>query len=384
MNMNKKNVVILGSTGSIGKSALDLFDGPLKKEYRVLALSAGSDAETLKKQAKKYRPKYLCIADETKAGSLKDCGAKVLTGMEGLCTLASLKEADTVLLSVVGAAGIIPLLYAVRAGKRVALANKESLVIAGDIVMSEAKKYGAQILPVDSEHNAVFQALMGNEKKSVKKLLITASGGPFRNLPREKLKNITAQHALKHPTWKMGRKITIDSATLMNKGLEVIEAHYLFGMPYEKIEVVIHPQSIVHSLVEYTDCSVMAQMSNPDMRLPIMFALTYPERKQGVIKPLNLSEKGTLEFGPVDFKKFPAFSLALKAGKTGGTMPACMNAANEEAVAAFLKNDITFNMIPELIEKMMKVHVLIKKPSLEDILRADSQARENTRRIIYG
>ena len=382
--MNRKNIVILGSTGSIGKSALDLFDGPLKKDYRVLALSAGSDAETLKKQAKKYRPEYLCINDGKKAGSLKGLGAKVLTGMEGLCALASLKEAGTVLLAVVGAAGIIPLLYAVRAGKRVALANKESLVIAGGIVMAEAKKHKAEILPVDSEHNAVFQALMGNEKKSVKKLLITASGGPFRNMPAGRLKNITAEHALKHPTWKMGKKITIDSATLMNKGLEVIEAHYLFGMPYEKIEVVIHPQSIVHSLVEYTDCSVMAQMSNPDMRLPIMFALTYPGRVKGVVKPLNLAEKGVLEFGPVDFKKFPAFSLALKAGKTGGTMTACMNAANEEAVAAFLKDDISFDMIPKLIEKMMKSHALIKNPDLEDILRADSEARENTRRLIYG
>ncbi len=382
--MKTKNIVILGSTGSIGKSALDLFDGPLKNGYRVLALSAGSDAQALRAQAEKYRPKYLCIADEKKARLLKGCKAKVLTGIEGLCELASLKEADTVLLSVVGAAGIIPLLYAVRSGKRVALANKESLVIAGGIVMSEAKKYGAQILPVDSEHNAVFQALMGNEKKSVRKLIITASGGPFRNMPAAKLKTITAAHALKHPTWKMGKKITIDSATLMNKGLEVIEAHYLFGMPYEKIEVVIHPQSIVHSMVEYTDCSVMAQMSSPDMRLPIMFALTYPERKQGVIEPLNLAKKGVLEFGPVDFKKFPAFSLALKAGKTGGTMPACMNAANEEAVAAFLKNDITFDMIPKLTEKMMKLHTLIKNPELEDILRADSQARETTRRIIYG
>lgn len=381
--MKTKNIVILGSTGSIGKSALELFDGPLKKGYKILAMSAGSDVRLLRAQAEKYRPKYLCIADEKKAPLLKGCGAKVLTGIEGLCELASLKEADTVLLSLVGAVGIIPLLCAVRAGKRVALANKESLVIAGKIVMAEAKKHGSEILPVDSEHNAVFQALMGNEKKSVRKLLITASGGPFKNFPKSKLKTITAAHALKHPTWKMGKKITIDSATLMNKGLEVIEAHYLFGIPYEKIEVLIHPQSVVHSLVEYTDFSVMAQMSNPDMRLPIMFALTYPERKQGVIKPLNLAEKGVLEFFPVDFEKFPAFSLAIKAGKTGGTMPACMNAANEEAVAAFLKNDISFDMIPKLTEKAMLLHTAVKDPRLEDILKADFQARETTRRMIY-
>jgi 1-deoxy-D-xylulose-5-phosphate reductoisomerase len=378
-----KKVVIIGSTGSIGKSALNLFDKALK-DYKVLAISANENAVELRKQVKKYSPKYAVILDKTKEKELKRaCGrTKVLTGYEGLADIASLKEADIVLISVVGAAGIKPLMAAIKAGKKIALANKESLIIAGDIIKAAVKKYGAEIIPVDSEHSAIFQCLQGNKIKQVKKLIITASGGPFINHPAEQLKKVTVKKALTHPTWKMGRKITIDSGTLMNKGLEVIEAHYLFDIPYEKIGVVIHPQSIVHSMVEYIDGSVIAQMSNPDMRLPIMYALTYPERKNGVIKPLKLTELKRLEFHPVDLKKFRAFGLAVRAGKTGGTMPACMNAANEVAVKNFLDERISFDKIPYYIEKAMNMHKTIKNADLNDIMDSDKNTRKLTEDMI--
>jgi 1-deoxy-D-xylulose-5-phosphate reductoisomerase len=325
------------------------------------------------------------LTAEKAAGLAKKVkGTKILAGMEGLIKISTLKKADIILNSVVGAVGIVPLLSAIRKGKRIALANKESLVIAGEIIARETKKYGAVLLPVDSEHNAIFQALQGNKMESVRKLIITASGGPFKDHPGDRLKEITVEQALDHPTWKMGKKITIDTATMMNKGLEVIEAHYLFDMPYEKIDVVIHPQSIVHSLVEYVDGSVIAQMSNPDMRLPIQYALTYPERRNGVIKPLNLAEKGRLDFFPVDFSKFRAFFLALEAGKTGGTMPACMNAANEAAVMNFLNKKISFDMIPELVEKAMKRHRVKTNPTLEDVLKTDMLSRQQVEEMIIN
>jgi 1-deoxy-D-xylulose-5-phosphate reductoisomerase len=372
----KKNIVILGSTGSIGASALEVI-GTALKNYRVLGLSANENTRALKLQIKKYRPKYAVVMDPYKAKDLRGIkGTRILTGIEGLVKMASLRAADVVLLSVVGAAGILPLLAAVRAGKKIALANKESLVIAGDIVNRELKKYGAELVPVDSEHNAVFQALRGNKIKDVKKLIITASGGPFKDLSGAKLKKITVGQALRHPTWKMGKKITIDSATLLNKGLEVIEAHYLYGIPYDKIQVIIHPQSIVHSMVEYIDGSVIAQMSNPDMRLPIMYALTCPDRAHGVVAPLDLEKTGRLEFFPVDFGKFPAFSLALAAGRAGGTMPACMNAANEIAVKNFIKGRIKFDKIPYYISRAMKAHKRVADPDLNGILEADREARE--------
>ncbi|MFP4465862.1 MAG: 1-deoxy-D-xylulose-5-phosphate reductoisomerase [Candidatus Goldiibacteriota bacterium] len=380
-----RNIVILGSTGSIGKSALELIDGPLSGT-KVIALSANENEAELSKQIKKYRPEYAVMQNPVKAERLKKRfrKTKILAGTEGLVRIASLKKADVVLLSIVGAAGIIPLMSAIRQGKKIALANKEALIIAGRIIQKEIKKYGACILPVDSEHNAVFQALKGNKKQYVKKLIITASGGPFKNTAANRLKNITVPQALDHPTWKMGRKITIDSATLMNKGLEVIEAHYLFGIPYEKIEVVIHPQSIIHSMVEYIDGSVIAQMSMPDMRLPIMYALTYPERRNGIIKPLRLEKLSKLTFFPVDFKKFRSFSLALEAGKTGGTMPAVMNAANETAVKNFLKKKIKFTDIPVYIEKAMRAHRVVKKPDFEEILKTDLETREKTEMMING
>ncbi len=378
-----KKVVIIGSTGSIGKSALNLFDKVLK-DYKVLAISANDNARELKKQMKKYCPKYVAILDKTKEKELKNAcdRTKVLTGFQGFAEISSLKEADIVLISVVGAAGITPLMAAIKAGKKIALANKESLIIAGDIIKSALKKYGAEIIPIDSEHSAIFQCLQGNKIEQVKRLIITASGGAFINYPAEQLKKVTVKQALIHPTWKMGRKITIDSGTLMNKGLEVIEAHYLFNIPYEKINVVIHPQSIIHSMVEYIDGSVIAQMSNPDMRLPIMYALTYPERKHGVIKPLKLTELKKLEFHPVDLKKFRAFGLAIRAGKTGGTMPACMNAANEVAVKNFLAERISFDKIPYYIEKAMKMHKTVKNASLNDIMAADKITRKFTEDII--
>ncbi|MCE5300596.1 MAG: 1-deoxy-D-xylulose-5-phosphate reductoisomerase [Spirochaetia bacterium] len=379
-----KSVVILGSTGSIGKSALDLFtNGPLK-DCRVLALSANENAQELAAQVKKFRPKYAVIGNPEKAGVIKKASrsTKVLAGTEGLIKIAALKEADIILLAVVGAVGILPLLSAVRAGKKIAMANKEALVMAGSIVMKAAQKYGARIIPVDSEHSAIFQALQGNRPQDVKRLIITASGGPFKDMEPSQLKSITPAQALRHPTWKMGKKITIDSSTLMNKGLEVIEAHHLFGLPFEKIEVVIHPQSVIHSMVEYIDGSIIAQMSHPDMRLPILYALTYPERRQGVIKPMALYDIQKLEFFRVDFSRFPCFKLALKAGIAGGTMPARMNAANETAVRSFLNNRIKYNDIPYYVRRAMQKHVNVKNPDLQAILKADLAARADTEAMI--
>jgi len=378
-----KNISIIGSTGSIGKSALNLFDNTLS-DYKVLALSANENVEELARQVKKYKPKYAVITKPDKAKILKCANPKtiVLTGIEGITKIASLKEADLVLLAVVGAIGLIPLMAAARAGKKIGMANKESLVMAGDIVLNEVKKYGAEIIPVDSEHSAIFQCLKGNDIKDVKRLIITASGGPLKDLTPAEIKNITPERALKHPTWKMGKKITIDSSTLMNKGLEVIEAHYLFGLPYEKIDVVIHPQSIIHSMVEYVDGSIIAQMSHPDMRLPILYALTYPSRRAGVIKAMSFSEIAKLEFFKVNFKKFPCFNLALSAGKTGGTMPAVMNAANEVAVNNFLNKKIKFDKIAYYVAEAMRKHKVIVKPGIDQILCADFKARTEVEEMI--
>ncbi len=380
-----KKVVIIGSTGSIGKSALDLFDTVLK-DYQVLALSANENVVELAKQVKKYRPKYAVITNPENNNIIKKANksTKVLNGINGLMEIASLKEADLILLGLVGSVGIVPLMAAARAGKRIAMANKESLVMAGSIVLNEVKKYGAEIIPVDSEHSAIFQCLQGNDVENVKRLIITASGGPFKNLKASGLKHITPEQALNHPTWKMGKKITIDSSTLMNKGLEVIEAHYLFGLPFEKIDVVIHPQSIIHSMVEYIDGSIMAQMSHPDMRLPILYALTYPGRRAGVIKPMSFSEIARLDFFKVDFKKFPCFELALSAGKTGGTMPAVMNGANEAAVNNFLNKKIAFDKIPYYVRKTMESHKTVKKPGIDEVLRADLLARASVEEMING
>lgn len=378
-----KNISIIGSTGSIGKSALDLFDGALS-DYKVIALSANENAQELARQVKKYKPKYAVLTRPENADIVirANKGTKVLTGIDGLIKIASLKEANLILLAVVGAIGLIPLMAAIRAGKKIGMANKESLVMAGDLILNEVKKYGAQIIPVDSEHSAIFQCLKGNNIKDVKRLIITASGGPLKNMTAGEIKNISPERALQHPTWKMGKKITIDSSTLMNKGLEVIEAHYLFGLPYEKIDVIIHPQSIIHSMVEFVDGSIIAQMSHPDMRLPIQYAMTYPARREGVIKPMSFADIAKLEFFKVDFKKFPCFNLALSAGKTGGTMPAVMNAANEVAVNNFLNNNIKFDKISYYVAKAMEKHSFIKKPEIDQVLRADLEARADVEEMI--
>ncbi len=377
-----KKIVILGSTGSIGKSALSIID-KMPQKIKIIGLSAYEDVNTLKRQAIKYNPEYICIGNGEKAKELKTLKkVKILTGIDGLIELATLKKADIVLIAVVGATGLLPLMSAIRSGKKIALANKESLIIAGDIINREKEKYNAQIIPVDSEHSAIFQILHNKDMKSVKKIIITASGGPFKDFSKDKLSQITIKQALSHPTWKMGQKITIDSATLMNKGLEVIEAHYLFGLSYDKIEVVIHPQSIIHGMVEFVDGSVLAHMSIPDMRLPIMYALAYPERAALKIKLFDIRKIGKLDFSKLDLQKFPAFSLALKAGKTGGTMPACMNAANEIAVRNFLNKKIKFSKIPYYIECAMKNHKTIFNPDISDILNTDRMVREYIQKII--
>jgi 1-deoxy-D-xylulose-5-phosphate reductoisomerase len=305
---------------------------------------------------------------------------QVLHGHEGLISAAVYKPVTLVISAVVGAAGLVPLLKAIDAGKNIALANKEALVAAGDIVMKRALQKGVDVIPVDSEHSAIFQCLGKCSRNSISKLILTASGGPFYR-SNKKPASITVAEALAHPTWVMGKKITIDSATLMNKGLEAIEAHHLFGVPMDKIEIVIHPQSIVHSLVEFVDGSVLAQLSNPDMRLPIQYALTYPERVKSPVKQLDLSKRA-LEFFKPEFKKFPCLQLALRAASTGGTMPAAMNAANETAVNAFLAEKIGFAEIPKVISKVMASHKVKRSPALKDILAADSEARELAEKII--
>lgn len=377
-----KKIVILGSTGSIGKAALSIIDR-MPEKFKVIGLSAYDNVDILRKQAVKYKSEYICISNKEKAKKVKTLkNTKIFTGYEGLIRLASLKKADMILIAVVGAAGLLPLLSAIRAGKKIALANKESLIIAGDIINRERKKYKSQIIPVDSEHSAIFQILQSKDINSVKKIIITASGGPFKDFPKNKLHRITVSQALAHPTWKMGPKITIDSATMVNKGLEVIEAHYLFNIPYDKIEVIIHPQSIIHGMVEFTDGSVFAQMSQPDMRMPIIYALSYPERANMKINMLDIKKVDHFDFYKLDLEKFPAFSLALKAGRIGGTMPACMNAANEIAVQSFLNKKIKFNEIAYYISKAMKAHKSIFKPDISDIIRIDNAVREYVQKII--
>ncbi|MCX8094350.1 MAG: 1-deoxy-D-xylulose-5-phosphate reductoisomerase [Candidatus Goldbacteria bacterium] len=377
-----KKIVILGSTGSIGKSALSIIS-QFPEKFKVLGLSTHEDIKTLKKQVTEFNPEYICISGKTnvpKNSSFRK--TKILYGSQGLIKLAALKKADIVLIAVVGASGLLPLLSAIKNGKKIALANKESLVIAGDIINKEKRKYKSQLIPVDSEHSAIFQILHNKNINSVKKIIITASGGPFKDFSLKKIRKITVNQALKHPTWKMGPKITVDSATLMNKGLEVIEAHYLFDIPYDKIEVVIHPQSIIHGMVEFIDGSIFAQMSYPDMKLPIMQALSYPEKNNIKIKHLDMKKIKHLDFYGVNLKKFPAFALAVKAGKIGGTMPACMNAANEIAVYNFLNNKIKFHEIAYYVNMAMKTHKPIENPDIKDIINVDSSTREFVQKII--
>ena len=372
-----KNVVLLGSTGSIGTSTVKVAED-LPDRIRLLGLAAGNNSELLLEQTRKHRPEAVCIADPAKAAELRGTlgtAAEVFSGAEGLIRLATLPGADIVLIAIVGTAGLQPALAAIRAGKDIAVASKEILVMAGEIVMREARKHGVRVLPVDSEHSAIFQCLDGKPPGSVRKLWLTASGGPFRSTPKEEFAAITVERALRHPSWVMGRKITIDSATLFNKGLEMIEARWLFDVEMGRVGVVVHPQSVVHSLVEFVDGSMLAQLSTPDMCLPIQCALTYPERAASERVQTNLAKLGSLTFEEPDADKFPALDLARRAGEAGGTLPAVLNAANEVAVEAFVNRRIHFLQIAETVRRTMDRHNVVAHPAFEQILEADAWAR---------
>ena len=375
--MDRKKISIIGSTGSIGTQALEVIE-KLNGKFEIIALAGGSNTELLKKQAEKFKPKYIC---HNSTNQLNVSGAKILHGAEGLEEICSNKENDIILVACSGKIGLKPTLTAIKNGINIALANKETLVMAGDIVMREAAKHGVKILPVDSEHSAIHQCI--KDIKFVDKLIITASGGPFLHKTIDDMKKATVEEALHHPRWNMGRKITVDSATLMNKGLEIIEAHHLFGFDYDDIEVVIHPQSVVHSAVEYKDGSVVAQLGLPSMHIPIQYAITYPERLEGIkSKSFSFAEIARLDFEKPDFEKFPSVRLAYEAGRTGGTATVCLNAANEEAVFAFLDGKIKLYDIYTIAEKMMSEHKVIKKPDIEEIFAVDSEIRTGTKELI--
>lgn len=379
-----KCVSILGSTGSIGRQTLDIIDN---LGLPVAALTAGSNAARMADQCRKYRPKLAVMSTEVSAAQLKemisDLPTEVLWGEEGLIAAATIPEADCIITAVVGMVGLKPTLAAIRARKRIGLANKETLVCAGQLVMAEAKKYNAEIIPVDSEHSAIFQCLMGcNSRREVKRILLTCSGGPFYGKSREELGIVTKADALKHPNWKMGAKITIDCATLMNKGLEVIEAMRLYDMPLEQVDVLIHRQSIVHSMVEFTDGAVMAQLGAPDMRLPIQLAMTYPERSATPVDFLDLTACGALTFAHPDMEAFPCLKLARDCAAKGGTACPAMNGANEEAVALFLDDKIGFYDIYDLVSRAVEAVPFIADPTLDEILEADRLAREAVRVFI--
>ncbi len=375
-----KKIVILGSTGSIGTQTLDVIDH--LKDWSVVGLSANTSIDLLERQAKKYKPEFVVIMNEDLKKELeyrlKELETNVLSGIKGLEYLAGEVDVDLVVNSLVGAAGLKPTMAALNSGNNLGLANKESLVIGGEII----EGYINKILPIDSEHNAIFQILEGHHNKDIDNLILTASGGPFRNYSFEELKNVTVKEALDHPNWDMGGKITIDSATMMNKGLEVIEAHWLFKQPYDKINVAIHPESIIHSMVEFVDSSIIAELGVADMRIPIQYVLTYPERIPGKSKRLNLFEVDQLNFQAPDFERFPALKLAYQAGREGGTMPAVLNAANEIAVSGFLNKNISFLDIPYIINKVMEKHQNINKPSLDEIYQIDEWARHYAKEVM--
>lgn len=377
--MDSKKIVVLGSTGSIGTQTLEVVDN-YSDRLSVLALCAGTNSELMEKQVRKYRPALAVMWSETAAEDLKlriaDCETKVLCGMDGLMEAATLPEADIVLTAVVGMIGIRPTIAAIEAGKDIALANKETLVCAGHIIMPLAKEKGVKILPVDSEHSAIFQSLNGERHNRIEKILLTASGGPFRGMTAEQLKGKTVEDALKHPNWSMGRKITVDSASLVNKGLEVMEARWLFDVPVSRVQVVVHPQSILHSAVEFEDGAVIGQMGTPDMKLPIQYALFYPDRLPMNGKKLNLFEIADMTFEKPDPDVFKGLSLAIKAANEGGSMPTVFNAANELAVARFLDRKIGFTDIYEIIEKAMDEHKKVDNPSVAQILEAEREVYE--------
>ena len=380
-----RKISILGSTGSIGTQTLEVVE--ILENIKVMAITGNSNVKLLEEQARKFQPELIAVMDEKNAEILKeklsDLNIRVVSGMNGLVEAATYEGVDTVVTSVVGNVGLKPTFEAIRAGKNIALANKETLVSAGQLVMDLAKKHNINIYPVDSEHSAIFQSLQGNEGNKIERILLTASGGPFRGKKREELLHVTAADALKHPNWSMGNKITIDSATLMNKGLEVMEAKWLFGVDVDQIEVLVHPQSIVHSAVEYEDGAIVAQLGEPDMRVPIQYALTYPKRIKNPFPRVDFTQRNNLTFDKPDMETFKCLSLAYRALKTGGTLSAVLNGANEVAVARFLKGEIGFLDIPELIEQTMDAYTVKYEYTLEDLLEADAWAKDYAAKVVF-
>jgi len=394
--MKRKRVVILGATGSIGESALKVARD-IPERIEIVGLAANSNAEKLAMAANQTRAQSVCLVDETKIDILRkglDYRPRIFSGEVGLREIACLTDADMVLVAIVGTGGLRPALAAIEAGKDLAVASKEILVMAGEIVMREARDNDVNVLPVDSEHNAIFQCLEGNRStlngrwtldvSAVRRIILTASGGPFRETPRKNFDSITPEQALKHPTWNMGPKITIDSATLFNKGLEMIEARWLFGVEMKQVVVVIHPQSIVHSMVEFADGSTLAQLSHSNMRFPIQYAVTWPDRVPNSLPPLDFSKLSKLEFFAPRYDDFPALNLARRAGETGGTLPAVMNAANEIAVTAFLDRQVRFPDIWQIVEEVMNRHKPVAHADLDAILEADQWARAQARKCVKG
>ncbi|MSU36735.1 MAG: 1-deoxy-D-xylulose-5-phosphate reductoisomerase [Pedosphaera sp.] len=378
-----KRVVLLGSTGSIGTSTLKVVED-LPGELQLVGLAAGGNVDLLAEQTTRHSPQAISIHDPAKIPGLKSrvaTGVRVFSGPDGLLELATMPEADIVLIAIVGTAGLAPALAAIRAGKDIAIASKEILVMAGEIVMTEARKHGVKVLAVDSEHSAIFQCLDGKPPSSVRNLWLTASGGPFRKTPAEEFASITIEQALKHPSWVMGRKITIDSATLFNKGLEMIEARWLFDIEMDRVQVIVHPQSVVHSMVEFVDGSVLAQLSTPDMCLPIQYALMYPARAPSARVQTNFARIGQLTFEEPDTVRFPALALARRAGTVGGTLPAVLNAANEVAVDHFCRGTLSFTGITQTVAHVLDGHCVVSQPTLDEILAADRWAREEATRV---
>ena len=375
--MRKRRIILLGSTGSIGASAIKVAT-TMPDRMEIVGMAAHRSAQKLAEAANRLKPEALCLVDPGSLNELRGAltyHPEIFTGEEGLVELSTLPGADMVLVAIVGTAGLRPALAAIDSGKDLAIASKEILVMAGEIVMSHARNKNVCILPVDSEHNAIFQCLEAKRNEEIQNLILTASGGPFRQLPAEQLKNVTKSDALRHPTWKMGQKITIDSATLFNKGLEMIEARWLFDVPMSRVQVIVHPQSIVHSMVEFVDGSVLAQLSHSDMCFPIQYAVTWPDRVPTSLRPLRLAEIRKLEFEEPRYDVFPALNLAREAGEAGGVLPAILNAANEVAVQAFLDDRIPFTAIWGLVQNAMEKYSNLARPSLDDILQADKEAR---------
>ena len=379
-----KKISLLGSTGSIGVNTLDVIER-YPESFQVCALSAGSNVDLFARQIRKFKPALAALFDSTKIDALKelvgDLDVEIVSGQEGTVSAASFSEADLVVSGVVGSAGLLPALSALKAGKNLALANKETLVIAGELVLKEAERTHTRIIPIDSEHSAIFQALNGEKPERIKKIILTASGGPFRTFTLKQMENVTVKEALNHPNWSMGAKITIDSSTMMNKGLEYIEAKWLFGVD-TKVEIIVHAQSIIHSMIEFVDTSIIAQLVIPDMRVPIAYALTYPDRFESELPSLDLASMGNLTFEAPDFERFPCLKLAMDAMEMGQTMPAVLNAANEIAVQAFLDELIPYKDIAEIIRMVMQNHSPVSLHELQNVLDADHWAREEATKLI--